>query len=164
MSYTKTEAGQQAMRSRGIPMTPRQRSAFILFDGKRTLADVMLATGADAADIEHLLTQGVIALAAGGSAAPPAAKDAVATAAAGAAAPAVAPAAGAGDATPQERYLKAYPIATRLTSALGLRGFRLNLAVEGATGLDELRALSPRIREAVGEAAWRPLGEALGEV
>jgi len=31
-----------------------------------------------------------------------------------------------------ERYAEAYPIATQLTADLGLRGFRLNLAVEAA--------------------------------
>ena len=40
------------------------------------------------------------------------------------------------------------PIATQLTAALGLRGFRLNLAVEGATSYEQLAAqLAPKIRE-----------------
>ena len=52
--------------------------------------------------------------------------------------------------TPQQRYQDAYPIATRLTASLGLKGFRLNLAVEAASNYDELRGLAPKIREAVG--------------
>ncbi|MGQ3004475.1 MAG: hypothetical protein ACT6Q6_19380, partial [Hydrogenophaga sp.] len=50
----------------------------------------------------------------------------------------------------QAHYSRAYPIAIRLTSELGLRGFRLNLAVEGAGNLAQLRELGPRIKEAVG--------------
>ena len=43
---------------------------------------------------------------------------------------------------PQEegrrRYQSAYPLATKLTASLGLRGFRLNLAVEAAGSYEEL--------------------------
>ena len=80
----------------------------------------------------------------------------------------VAPSAGPGTAsagyvTPQERYQRAYPIATRITAGLGLRGFRLNLAVEAAGSYEQLLELAPRIREAVGEEKFRPLGLALSE-
>ena len=37
MIYAKTETGQQVVKDRSVPLTPRQRSAFILFDGKRTV-------------------------------------------------------------------------------------------------------------------------------
>ena len=37
----------------------------------------------------------------------------------------------------QDRYIEAKMIATRLTASLGLRGFRLNLAVESAAGFDD---------------------------
>lgn len=56
-----------------------------------------------------------------------------------------------------QRYQAAYPIATEITSSLGLRGFRLNLAVEGAQSFDDLAALAPKIRELVGTkntGAW----------
>src|SRR6185369_5498910 len=52
--------------------------------------------------------------------------------------------------TPQERYAEAYPIATRLTAELGLRGFRLNLAVEAAANYEGLLEVAAKIREAVG--------------
>jgi len=42
------------------------------------------------------------------------------------------------------------PIATKLTAGLGLRGFRLNLAVEAAQGYEGLLALLPKIQDAVG--------------
>ena len=49
----------------------------------------------------------------------------------------------------------------RLTGTLGLRGFRLNLAVEGATSYEDLVALAPMILEAVGVEKFRPLHRAL---
>ena len=63
--------------------------------------------------------------------------------------------------SPKERYQAAYPIATELTAGLGLRGFRLNLAVEGAGSFEDLAALAPKIREAVGDAKFKRLDEAL---
>jgi hypothetical protein len=41
-------------------------------------------------------------------------------------------------------------LATQLTATLGLRGFRLNLAVEAAGGFDDLLALFPKIQAAAG--------------
>jgi hypothetical protein len=61
----------------------------------------------------------------------------------------------------QDRYKRAYPLAAQLTSSLGLRGFRLNLAVEAAGNLEQLRALTPKIREAVGPEKCRDLEHVL---
>lgn len=61
----------------------------------------------------------------------------------------------------QAHYSKAYPIATRLTAGLGLRGFRLNLAVEAAVDLDKLKELAPKIKEAVGPEKFLVLENAL---
>ena len=61
----------------------------------------------------------------------------------------------------QDHYSKAYPIATRLTAKLGLRGFRLNLAVEAAGDLAKLQQLGPKIREAVGPEKYQELERAL---
>lgn len=151
MIYTKTELGQTALQNRAA-LTPRQRSAFIMFDGKRSLADVLKATeglGVTAEDVGHLLSLGL--LAASGPAVPE---------------PAAAPvSAQNADGSPthsaQAHYSKAYPIATRLTAALGLRGFRLNLAVEAAGDLDKLKELAPKIKEAVGPEKFRELEAAL---
>ncbi len=65
--------------------------------------------------------------------------------------------------TLQERYARAWPIATQITASLGLRGFRLNLAVEAATGYEDLRDLLPKIREAAGVDRTKPLEQALKE-
>lgn len=151
MNVVKTEAGQQVVKDRSVALTPRQRSALILVDGKRTRAQLVAAAGAagvTAEDVAKLFELGLIAesgepAAAGPDSQPPAGLDDD---------PQV---------SPQERYVHAYPIATRLTAGLGLRGFRLNLAVEGASGYQELLELAPKIREAVGPAAFEPLDRAL---
>ena len=61
----------------------------------------------------------------------------------------------------QAHYSMAYPIAIRLTAGLGLRGFRLNLAVEAAADLEKLKELAPKIKEAVGPAKFQELDDAL---
>lgn len=144
MKYTKTDVGQQAFKERSPTLSSRQRSAFILFDGVKSLDEVLAATsglGCTQADVDHLLAKGYIAAVA-------------------ASAPAVA-AAGASGRSPQQRYAAAYPLATKLTASLGLRGFKLNLAVEAAAGYDELLALLPRLQEAAGYEASLPLERAL---
>lgn len=159
MILVKTEMGQQVLKDRSVRLTPRQRSAFILFDGKRAVADVLAAgMGVAQEDVDQLVDLGLLGrstapLADTGSAsAPPARESTVA--------PASAPATD-GRST-QQRYQDAYPVATRLTAALGLRGFRLNLAVEAATTYEELAALAPKIRSAVGPEKAAPLEQALG--
>ncbi len=143
MQLIKTLSGQQALKERqGI--TLRQRSAFILFDGKRSLAEVLAMTaamGITQQDVQSMLDQGLLESAP--DSLPP---------------PEQAAASGRSD---QERYQAAYPIATEITAGLGLRGFRLNLSVEGASGFDGLAALAPKIREAVGDAKYERLSQAL---
>ena len=137
MKYHKSEAGQLALKDRSL-LTPRQRSAFILFDGNRDLATVLQAAatmGVTTEDVDHLIDLGFLV--------PP---DVVAETQA----QVDVREATATRLTSQERYKKAYPVAAQLTSSLGLRGFRLNLAVEGAADLDALLALLPAIRKAVG--------------
>jgi hypothetical protein len=156
MHIAKTEIGHRVMKDRSIPLTPRQRSAFILVDGKRTLDQVLAATAATGVtreDIDHLFELGLIT-----DSAPQetAAEEAAAEAQAAAIEHHK-------HRTPQERYAEAYPIATRLTAALGLRGFRLNLAVEGATNYEQLLAVAPRIKEAVGPEKYAPLDDALND-
>ena len=159
MRYQKTEAGQLAFKQRSNALSARQRSAFLLFDGQRPLQEVLTATaglGIQEADILDLVEKGFLQVPvahAGTSAAP-------ATPSLTTAQPAVgktdAPAA-----THAELYQKAWPIATRLTASLGLRGFRLNLQVEAARGYDDLVALTPAIEKAIGTDAARELKRAL---
>lgn len=146
----KTSAGLQVMKDRSIPLTPRQRQAFILIDGKRSISEVLKATapgGVTPDDVQELFALGLIT------------QDTDATLPMP-----LAPAAGparASSLSSQERYSAAYPIAARLTASLGLRGFRLNLAVEAASSYEDLLALAPKIREAVGSEKFAPLQHAL---
>jgi hypothetical protein len=168
MLYVKTELGQGALQNRSLALTPRQRSAFILFDGKRDSEEVLKATaglGVTPDDVRHLVSLGLLAL---HSVQPP-----QTAAPLGSVVPLV-------NATPrqaaaelsqtsdghptlsaQAHYSKAYPIAIKLTAGLGLRGFRLNLAVEAAGDIDKLKELAPKIREAVGPEKFLELENAL---
>ena len=156
MLIVKTETGQRVMKDRSVALTPRQRSAFILIDGKRTLNQVLAATapaGVTREDVDMLFELGLVM-----DAAPQ--ETAAEAAAAHAQAEAVEHHK---HRTPQERYAEAYPIATRLTSSLGLRGFRLNLAVEGTVNYEQLLEVAPKIRDAVGPEKFQPLDNALND-
>ena len=174
MVLVKTQAGQQALKDRHGSLSSRQRSAFILFDGKRSTAEILSATaamGITQDDIQAMVDQGLLEPVSRqgqpgspGTLAAPAQPAGAAQASAGSPSPTAAavPAEGSGR-SPKERYQAAYPIATELTAALGLRGFRLNLAVEGAGSFEDLAALAPKIREAVGDAKFDRLDKALFE-
>jgi hypothetical protein len=156
MIYAKTALGLATMQDRSAGLTPRQRSAFIMFDGKRGSADILKMTagvGVTQSDLDHLVSSGLLA-----------SQDAVAQTSVSDSAVPVAPstkANGVPSMSDQAHYSMAYPIATRLTAALGLRGFRLNLAVEAAGDLGKLKELAPKIRDAVGADKYKELDEAL---
>jgi len=119
--------------------------AFIMFDGEKPLDKVLTATagaGVTQSDIDHMVEQGFLVAEELPTVPLPleAAVD---------------------SRVKQERYAAAKPIATQLTASMGLRGFRLNLAVESAGGYDELLNLLPKIQEAVGPNACRSLEQAL---
>ncbi len=171
MIYTKTALGLAAMQDRSAGLTPRQRSAFIMFDGKRDASEVLKMTagmGVTQNDLDYLVALGFLAhpnvpnLQSLGVNASPTAQPAVTESASLPPMPVSSPKPG-GMPTMSDRahYAMAYPIATRLTAALGLRGFRLNLAVEAAGDLDKLKELAPKIREAVGDEKYKELDEAL---
>ena len=154
MILAKTEAGHLALRDRSAGLTPRQRSAFILFDGKRSVSDVVAAgMGITQQDVEQMISRGLLSLPAGdvptATSAPPADETA-------------APAVAEPPRSPQQRYQEAYPVATRLTASLGLRGFKLNLQVEGASNYQDLLALAPKIRAVVSPEMGAELDRALG--
>jgi hypothetical protein len=153
MIYAKTEAGQQALKDRSL-LTPRQRSAFILFDGRRSVPQVLEATaglGVTSEELVQLVELGFLTPS----------QQSVEKAAAATAHAAAVVARQEDSVASNDRYKKAYPIAAQLTGALGLRGFRLNLAVEGAADVEALLALLPKIREAVGAGKCSELEQAL---
>lgn len=155
--YAKTPLGQEAFRNRDASLSARQRKAFLLLDGHRGLAQVMADTaglGVTPDDIQDLIDKGFVEAQGAKAAAPPPAPASVA--------PPAGDGSGSSAIDPTERYRIAYPIATKITSGLGLRGFRLNLQVEAAAGYDGLCDLLPAIAKAAGEDATRPLRQALG--
>jgi hypothetical protein len=161
MILVKTPMGQQALKDRSVPLTPRQRSAFILFDGKRAVDEVLAnGMGIVREDIDHMVALGLLEPVAGSAPPPRAPKPA---AHCGWARSSSSGAPGASGRSKQQRYKDAYPIATQLTGSLGLMGFRLNLQVEGTTSYEDLLALAPKIRAAVGPEKAAALDKALND-
>jgi hypothetical protein len=175
MILVKTEAGQQMFKDRSVRLTPRQRSAFILFDGRRSVSEVLEAgMGIARADIDQMVELGLLGQVGGSADAANAETVAIPLTPAPASARSgdmralrsqpeisalsVAPV----ERSNQQRYKDAYPIATQLTGSLGLRGFRLNLSVEGSSSYEDLLALAPKIRAAVGADKAVALDRALG--
>ena len=119
------------------------------------------APSAGAAAVAPLVAPVVTSLPAPGVAPAGAPVPAPSSAPAAAAVAATAATSGAVPLTPQALYMRAYQLATQLAASLGLRGFRLNLAVESASGYEQLVALLPRLREAVGPERCAALEQAL---
>ena len=162
MTYKKTELGQSVLQHRSVSLSPRQRAAFIMFDGKRELSDVMSATaglGVTPDDVTHMVSLGLLEAC---ELAPTPGTPALAAFAGSQSTAALSHTAdGLPTLSAQVHYLKALPVAIRLTADLGLRGFRLNLAVEAAGDLDQLKQLAPKIRLAVGPGKFLELEDAL---
>ena len=132
MTMAKTTAGHQVLKDRSAGLSARQRTALILFDGRRSVEEVSSSAGATQADIERLVQMGLIADQRALDSEPPPLSVSVASG----------PVSG-------ERYLRAYKVAIDLTAELGPRGSHLLLAVEAADNLEELAALAPRLRAAL---------------
>jgi hypothetical protein len=167
MAHSKTDTGLQAFNTRSGQIAARLRPAFILFDGTKTDEQILSITGklgVTQSDIDYLVQQGFIS---GQSSsvglrvdldAPMRSSQPEAAAQAPDAVKASSPT---GTRTPQERYRDAKPLATMITANMGFKGFRLNMAVEGASGYEELLALLPKIQAAAGERACMALEWAL---
>ncbi len=152
MILGKTDAGHRVLRDRSVALTPRQRAAFILVDGRKSVRDILAATsagGVTRADIERLIELGVVRELTAGMAAMHANAAKLE--------------AKRSSRSLDERFEEAYPIATLLTSGLGLRGYRLHQLVESTTSYMDLLALAPRIREAVGDERFSLLDRALND-
>jgi hypothetical protein len=171
MIYEKTADGVQAFQQKSTQLSAKLRSILIMIDGKRSSADllgILAGIGANQEQLAELLKLGFIREKAGGVNAQPPGKSASVGSGPAGAAPGntVSPAdqqAASVVGTEQQRYQAAYLIATRLTSGLGLRGFRLNLSVEGAGSLQDLLQLAGKIREAVGDEKYAELKRVLGQ-
>lgn len=154
MWLTKTEAGKKAVSDRSITLSPRQRSALIIFNGERSLDEVLtmlVGLGFTKADVDHMLSLGLLAEVNPSSAPKTNAPSKVTE-----------PLGGFVELNEaQSRYKLAYPLATQLTAGMGFRGFRLNLAVEAAGSYSQLVQLFPKIKEAAGAEKSLALENAL---
>jgi hypothetical protein len=154
MRLTKTEVGKKAISDRSIALSPRQRSALIIFNGERSLDDVLtmlVGLGFTKADVDHMLSLGLLEEVNRPVASKP--DEPIKT---------PEPLGGFVELNEaQSRYKLAYPLATQLTASLGFRGFRLNLAVEAAGSYSQLVQLFPKIKEAAGAEKSLALENAL---
>jgi hypothetical protein len=55
MIPVKTPRGQQVLKDRSVALSPRQRAALIVMDGKRTVLQVLQSSGAEPEDVRQLL-------------------------------------------------------------------------------------------------------------
>jgi hypothetical protein len=152
MVIVKTLQGHRVLKDRSVALTPRQRSAFILVDGKKSVDEILVATksgGVTREDIGKLMELGLV--------------EELSKAAAIHLANAAKLQAKRTGRTPEQRFEEAWPYASMLTSSLGLRGYRLNNAVESATSYLDLLALAPKIREAVGDERFEALDRLLND-
>ena len=171
MIYIKTELGKKEFQDKSLGFSLRQRSAFILFNGNRTVEDIIQMTSAlsvTTSDIDHMVAVGVLAPSVVVSSGKPTVSALPISPPVSSAKPMVVasslnPPVSAEKAKLDEQvqYAKAYPIAVKLTSALGFRGFMLNLSVESASNLKELRDLAPKIKQASGVEKFKELEDAL---
>jgi hypothetical protein len=137
MRLRKTEIGQAAFDARSALLSPGQRRAFILADGKKTVADILAtlaSLGLQQEDLDTMLANGFLDMVEAKASLPSSPIQTKVPS----------------KMTEKERYLLAKPLATKLTASLGIMGFRLNLAVESASGTEDLLALFPKIQAAVG--------------
>lgn len=158
----KTDKGLEALRTRDPALPKRLRTAFILFDGSKNVAQVMrllpLSPALELEDIYGMLQAGWLELL-NPSLAPqvparttPSTATRAATAQKGelsAQRPHIR--------NPSERYQQAYTLASTLVGEKGLRGFTLQLALEKADGYDGLLALLPRLQSALEPRQMRQL-------
>lgn len=148
MPMVKTDEGLRMLKDRRSGLSPRQRAALILVDGQRSLEDVLAATSAGGitrADIDRLLELGLVAE-------HQAMPEPIRTRSS--------------DFTDSSslgwgRYVRAYGIATELSAELSRKDAELALAIDAAGSIEDLEALAPRIRAAVGPAKFARLEQAL---
>ena len=154
MRLTKTEAGKKAISDRSITLSPRQRSALIIFNGERLLDEVLtmlVGLGFTKTDVEYMVSLGLLVeVVPSGAINADTSNKAIETLG--------------GFVELEEaqlRYKHAYPLATKLTASMGFRGFRLNLAVEAAGSYSQLVQLFPKIKDAAGAEKSLALENAL---
>jgi hypothetical protein len=162
----KTALGQQVMKDRSVSLTGQQRSALILVDGKRSVEDILKATGGigvNQQDLEALETLGLIEQDAQDIAvAAPTISTASSTAASAAdssGSAAMVPSAlqGGTSSAGEVNFQEALNAAITVCADLGFKGFSLNMALTGVDSLEKLQRLAPEIRRVAGDKKYAPL-------
>jgi hypothetical protein len=174
MTLTKSPIGIEAFNARTGQIPSRLRPAFIMFDGIKSTEQILSVTiklGITRSDIEQMARDGLLVEIQAANDAVNAPEPEFVRASNdlrewGQSNSVLAPpertaAKPLSNATPQERYAKAMPLATKVSSKLGLKGFMLNMAIERASGYDELLAVLPKLQAAAGHEACKELEAAL---
>ncbi len=156
MIYVKTAAGRQALKERAETMPRKYHFPFLMCDGVRDSADILAASvqhGFTSVDLYQMVQLGFV--------------EPMPTKVPTRIAPAIDPvqvaSAPPGRPSPQQAsvFFDASKLATALSANLGLRGFRLNLAVQTANNLTDLDALLPQLEKALGAETVKPLADLL---
>jgi hypothetical protein len=171
VAYHKTELGQEVLKNRALPLSPKQRAILIMADGTKDGAQLLALTagmGSMVEDLTDLVVKGLIVNVAGGSPQQVAVRPVAASVPVPTAAPVVPVApqpyqeVDIQSAAPRQAdYKTAYQAGVALTSSLGFKGFRLNRSMESASDVGAIRGLRPKILEAMiskhGESKARDL-------
>jgi hypothetical protein len=153
--YDKTAKGREEIATRKFQLASRLRALLVLVDGHRSEEELLrnvAGLGLTEAALQELLEQGYILLAASYASLPepePAPEEAAAPPAA---------------ADPVRQFRSIYDFYNKtIKSTMGLRGFTLQLKVEKAGSVDELRELRAPYLEGVTKAKGRDTAALLAQ-
>ncbi|BBB60697.1 hypothetical protein UNDKW_2424 [Undibacterium sp. KW1] len=164
--YDKTEKGREEITTRKHQLASRLRTLLVMIDGKQSAADIMKkvsALGLTEQNLQELLEQEFIveigqqAESADGTAESPPHSTAAATSP-------VADSSATLAMTDAERFQALYNFYNEtIKSAIGLRGYGLQLKVERAANIDDFRALRQAYIEAVQKAKGPEMARSLSD-
>jgi hypothetical protein len=164
--YDKTEKGREEITTRKHQLASRLRTLLVMIDGKQSAADIMKkvsALGLTEQNLQELLEQEFIveiaqqAESANGASESPPHVTAAATSP-------VADSSAAPTMTDAERFQALYNFYNEtIKSAIGLRGYGLQLKVERAANIDDFRALRQAYVEAVQKAKGPEMARSLSD-
>ena len=168
--YDKTEKGREEITTRKYQLASRLRTLLVMIDGKQTATDIMkkvAALGLTEQNLQELLEQEfIIEIAVQAETSPtitdssPASESIATTTDIAAKSPEpVAP-----EMTDAERFQALYNFYNEtIKSAIGLRGYGLQLKVERAGNIDDFRALRQTYVEAVQKAKGPEMARSLSD-
>jgi len=167
--YDKTEKGREEITTRKYQLAPRLRTLLVMIDGKQSAIEIMkkvAALGLTEANLQELLEQEFITEIAAQAEATltttnaPALPEPIPTNAN--AVKSVEP--GGLELTDAERFQALYSFYNEtIKSAIGLRGYGLQLKVERAANIDDFRALRQAYVEAVQKAKGPEMARSLSD-